>query len=268
MPRLKTMPKQRAVKSEKSSNSNVLPKKTKVFMNNEVRGDELKDSLAECEKALGYSFKNDGLLRLALTHRSCSSKPKSNYERLEFLGDSVLGFVVAEHLFLECGDNEGRLTSEKQRLVSTQPLAEAAKAISLDKYVKISESLSNGAFLNGIPQTVCENVYEAIVAAIYLDGGLEQSKSFIKRTLLVNEKRSLKTKNYIVELQEYAQANKMGTPIYEFISQSGPDHDPLFTMAVNVGNKRIALGSGSTKKLADKQAAERALKKLRKGKSK
>lgn len=262
------MPKLNNVKSEKTSKSRVTPAKIKIFTNNKSGERMQDDALTECERAIGYSFKNSDLLSLALTHRSCSNNPKDNYERLEFLGDSVLGFIVAEHLFSSGCNNEGRLTLEKQKLVSTQPLAEAARAILLDKYVKISEELSNGAFSGGLPQTVCENVYEAVVAAIYLDGGLEQSKAFIQRTLLVNEKRSLKTKNYIVELQEYAQANKMGTPVYEFVSQSGPDHDPLFTMAVSVGNKRIALGSGSTKKLANGEAAERALKKLRKGKSK
>lgn len=265
------MPKRSAIKSEKSLKNPIEYKKMEVFMNTRARDssqENLLNGLEECELALGYNFKDKSLLKLALTHRSCSNKPKNNYERLEFLGDSVLGFIVTEHLFLHGCEKEGRLTAEKQRLVSTEPLAAAAKSISLDKHVIISNELLDGAFSSGIPQTVCENIYEAVVAAVYLDGGMQECKNFVEKTLLVNEKRSLNAKNYIVELQEYAQGNKMGTPIYEQISQSGPDHNPLFTMAVCINGKQIALGSGSTKKLANKQAAERALKKLRKGKAK
>ncbi len=253
--------------SEKSKKSLIKSEKNRIFTKskNLFVNDR---TVNECERCLGYSFKNVELLKTALTHRSCSSEQKRNYERLEFLGDSVLGYIVAEHLFLEYSNKEGVLTADKQRLVSTEPLATAAKSLHLNEFVAISDNLKQNAFLHGVPDSVCENVYEAIVAAIYLDGGLSECKAFIQRSLLVNEKKSLKTKNYIVELQEYAQANKLGTPIYETVSQSGPDHDPLFTMAVVIGDKRIALGSGSTKKLADRQAAERALKKIRKGKAK
>lgn len=225
-------------------------------------------SVIECEQHLRYSFKNKELLKVALTHRSCSTDLKCNYERLEFLGDSILGFVIAEHLFLIHAGKEGILTAEKQRLVSTEPLANAAKMLKLDEYIALSKDLRQNGFANGISKTVLENVYEAVIAAIYLDRGLTECKTFIQKTLLINEKDSLKTKNYIAELQEYTQANKLGTPVYETISQIGPSHEPSFKMAVIINGEQIALGVGGSKKIANRQAAELALKKLRKGKTK
>ncbi len=225
-------------------------------------------SVVECEQNLGCSFKNKELLKVALTHRSCSTDLECNYERLEFLGDSILGFVIAEHLFLIHVGKEGVLTAEKQRLVSTEPLANAAKMLKLDEYIALSKDLRQNGFASGIPNTVLENVYEAVIAAIYLDSGLTECKTFIQRTLLINEKKSLKTKNYIAELQEYTQANKLGTPVYETILQIGPAHEPSFKMAVVINGEQIALGVGGSKKIANRQAAELALKKLRKGKAK
>lgn len=238
-----------------------------VFMN--LKSDFVSEkSVTACEQNLGYSFKNKELLKAALTHRSCSTDLERNYERLEFLGDSILGFVVAEHLFLVHVGKEGILTAEKQRLVSTEPLATAAKMLKLDEYIALSKDLRQNGFASGIPNTVLENVYEAIIAAIYLDSGLTECKTFIQKTLLINEKNSLKTKNYIAELQEYAQANKLGTPVYETVSQIGPSHEPSFKMAVVINGEQIALGVGGSKKIANRQAAKLALKKLRKGKAK
>lgn len=221
------------------------------------------DNLANFENKIGYKFKNKSFLQTALTHKSCSPDRKS-YDRLEFLGDSILGFIIAEHLYLASGKNEGALTGEKQRLVSTEPLADASRRICADKYIAITAELyKNKVFASGAPNSLCEDVYEALVAAIYLDGGIEESKLFIERTLLINEKEALKTRNVIAILQEYAQARKLGTPVYELVSEDGPPHAPIFTMAVTIGGKQIATGSGTTKKLADKQAAENALKKIK-----
>lgn len=247
--------------SEKSSKSHKYYRKIKIIT---ISGGEFDEqNLRDAENAIGYVFKDKTLLKTALTHKSCHSKLKS-YERLEFLGDSVLGYIVAEHLYFLSKKDEGVLTSEKQRLVSTQPLADAAKRISLDKFIAVSEDLKNGKYFSkGTPSSLCEDVYEAVVAAIYLDGGISESLAFIERTLLVGEKDALKKENSIVEFQEYAQANKMGTPVYELVSESGPAHAPLFTTAVLLDGKMIALGSGNSKKLANKQAAERALKKIK-----
>lgn len=210
------------------------------------------------EQAIGYAFQNSALLVAALTHPSASKNRLENYERLEFLGDSVLGFVVAEHLYSCDSGKEGKLTFEKQKLVSSEPLASAAEKLGLGDYIIFGESIKNGANRSSL-----ENVYESIVAAIYIDGGLDKSREFIERTLLKSEKALMRKKDYISQLQELVQAKKMGTPVYEMVSKSGPDHDPLFTMAVSVNDKRLACGSGNSKKAANREAAMRALKKLR-----
>lgn len=216
--------------------------------------------ICEIEKKLGYKFKNPSLLKAALTHPSAEKNGGKNYERLEFLGDSVLGLVVAAHLYESDGGQEGKLTFEKQKLVSTEPLSSVAKELGLGNYIIFGDSYKSGANRSSL-----ENVYESTVAAIYLDGGIEESRAFIERTLLKKEKKLFKTTDFVSELQEFTQAKKMGTPRYEEVSRSGPDHDPLFTMAVSVNDKRLACGSGSSKKLANRKAAERALKKLKTG---
>ena len=258
------MLKNSSVNSEKLRKLPVKSEKTKVITNC-VNGSD--DEIFQfAEKAIGYVFKNKKLLKTALTHKSCSQN--KNYERLEFLGDSVLGFLIAEHLYFLSDKREGVLTGEKQKLVSTVPLANAARKISLDKFIFVSKEFKNEkSFKAGAPDSLCEDVYEAVVAAIYLDGGINECESFIKRTLLISENEAFKTGNFIVELQEYAQAKKLGTPTYELVSESGPPHAPLFTTAVIIGGKQIALGSGNSKKLANKQAAERALKKIKERKN-
>ena len=219
----------------------------------------------EIEAILKYTFKNKDLLRCAFTHSSYAHENgKGTYdnERLEFLGDSVLGFVVADHLFRKKGRNdEGKMTREKQSLVSKVPLGMAIEKIGLQNYLILGESMENGE----VNISSCENLFEAIVAAIYLDGGLESAKQFIHEFLIKNAKKSGKivsNRDSKSELQEKTQSKKLGTPKYELISKTGPDHDPLFTIGVVIGGKTIAVGQGKNKSEASKDAAKRALKKL------
>lgn len=220
---------------------------------------------AEIEKIIGYTFKDKRLLQSVFTHRSYShEKGGFDNERLEFLGDSLLGFVVAEHLFRKKPrKSEGQMTVEKQNLVSKAPLSRAIRRLGLEKYIIFGDSIgddsNNPAF--------CENLFEALVAGIYLDGGFAPTEKFIhdfliKVTNLKNVKEEPLIKDYKSELQIKTQAKKMGTPKYELIQKTGADHDPLFTIGVVIEGKTVAVGQGKSKSEASKDAAKRALKKL------
>lgn len=228
----------------------------------------------ECEEKIGYSFKDKTLLRLCFTHSSYSHEHGGvkNNERLEFFGDSILGFVTAEYLMEKYPDaDEGKLTALKQQLVSAEPLAKAIEKSGLDEFLMFGEGEKRNSQEHH--RSARENLFEAIVAGIYKDGGLEEAKKFIKRTLFtktvltgINNK---KTKNgapvdFKGKLQEFVQKNKIGTLLYEVKDRSGPDHEPMFTIAVTVDGKEIACAKGRKKTEAEKLAAEKALEILQK----
>ena len=217
------------------------------------------------EGLIGYTFNNKDLLKSAFTHRSYSHENGGyNNERLEFLGDSLLGFVVAEHLFRKKGkSDEGKMTREKQNLVSKIPLSRAIENLGLQKYIIFGESVSS----NSNNPSFSENLFEALVASIYLDGGFDQAKDFIYRFLIdaQSNKRGIKSvdeSDYKSRLQIFTQSKKMGTPTYTQIAKTGEDHNPLFTIGVVIEGKTIAVGQGGSKSEASKDAAKRALKKL------
>ena len=214
------------------------------------------------EQKINYCFKNKKLLIAAFTHKSYHSREHSvNNERLEFFGDSILGFIVAEHLFsIKKRISEGDMTQLKQSIVSTKPLAEAIRRIDVAEYVIQGESLNYSASTN---DRILENLYEALVAAIYLDGGMDQCKQFITTSLLkaVNFK-SVNNEDYKSELQIYTQSQKLGFPTYEVVTRTGADHNPQFTISVSIAGKTVAVGTGGSKAAASRDAARRALKKL------
>ena len=220
---------------------------------------------AEIEKIIGYTFKNKNLLQSCFTHRSYShEKGGFDNERLEFLGDSVLGFVVADYLFKKKGrKDEGSMTVAKQNLVSKNPLSRAIKNVGLEQYIIFGDSVGN----DRQNPAFCENLFEALVAGIYLDGGLQSAQKFIY-DLLINAnceqsaKKTAQEIDYKSALQVKTQAKKMGTPKYELIKKTGADHAPLFTIGVVIEGKTVAVGQGKSKSEASKDAAKRALKKL------
>ena len=228
----------------------------------------------ECEEKLGYTFKDKGLLRLCFTHSSYSHEHGGgkNNERLEFFGDSVLGFVTAEYLMSKYPDaDEGKLTALKQQLVSAEPLSKAIERSGLDEYLMFGEGEKRNS-----PErhrSARENLFEAIVAGIYIDGGIEEAKKFIKRTLFTktvltgtqkNQNLTHKNVDYKGKLQEFVQKYKLGTLIYKEKQKSGPDHEPTFTMAVLLEGKELAVAKGRKKTDAEKAAAEIALGELKK----
>ena len=249
-------------------------------------------ALSELENALGHGFARPELLVRALTHRSSASvqvpseqefddgsgeaaAEAGDNERLEFLGDAVLGLVVAEALFGAHPEwQEGELTRVRAQLVSRQHMAEVALAIGLGSYLRLSRGEERGGLRRR--STVLSNTMEAVIAALFLDGGLEPVRAFACRTVmgeaadqLARELRSGDALgNYKSALQEHLQAVRAGTPVYKIRSESGPDHRKRFLVEVRFKSdeggpgKPLARGMGSTKKHAEQDAARRALERL------
>ena len=242
--------------------------------------------LNELESALGYSFSTPELLVCALTHRSLANEwalegvgkdltAAADNERLEFLGDAVLGLVVAEAMFLLHPEwREGELTRVRAQLVSRQHMAEVATGLDLGRHLR----LSKGEDRSGLRRksTVLSNTMEAVIGALFLDGGLDPVRVFVRRHVmaeiveqLADELRSgAALGNYKSALQEYLQAAHAGVPVYRVKSESGPDHRKRFLVEVRLRpaegepGKPLARGVGRTKKHAEQDAARRALAKL------
>jgi ribonuclease III len=239
--------------------------------------------LAELEAALGHAFARPELLVCALTHRSLvhqksaeekvdGSEAKGDNERLEFLGDAVLGLVVGEALFLLHPEwREGALTRVRAQLVSRQHMARVGTAIDLGNHIR----LSKGEDRSGLRRksTVLSNTMEAVIGALFLDGGLEPVRVFARRFVMGDNVERLAKElrsgaalgNYKSALQERLQAERAGAPVYKVKSESGPDHRKRFLVEVRVKpvdgepGKALARGRGSTKKHAEQDAARRAL---------
>ncbi|MBY4796813.1 ribonuclease III [Collinsella sp. AGMB00827] len=221
--------------------------------------------LARAEKICGHKFLNRNLLESALTHPSAvDGEPISaSYERLEFLGDSILGAVIARFLFLNNPElDEGRLTSLKVSLVSGATLSEVAAHLGIGECIIFGASEA-GTGSRGL-HSALENVYESLVGALYLDGGWDAAQAFILQTLdpeHVSERaqRPTNPKSY---LQECIQADGLVSPTYKLVDVTGPKHEPVFTAVVFVDGARQGKGSGSTKKEAEAEAAADALERL------
>ncbi len=221
------------------------------------------EALEALQQRLGVRISDLGLLVQALTHRSFLGETtgfQSN-ERLEFLGDSVLGLVIAEHLFQELEDRpEGDLSRARAAAVSEPTLAEAARRLDLQSAMQVStgERLSGGLDRDSI----LSDTYEAVVAVIYLDRGLEAAREFVLRTLsdvLQRIEEGSHLRDYKSQLQQLTQARHRITPRYHVVQESGADHDKTFVVEVEVGGRRLGRGVGKSKKQAEQAAAEQAL---------
>jgi ribonuclease-3 len=221
-------------------------------------------NIKQFQDHIGYIIKNEELFVQALLHRSFLQRMghvgPSN-ERLEFLGDSILNLIVAEHLFKRFPTSEeGELTRLRSRLVNRKALAAYGKEIGLMNFILMSDSAAHSGAKGS--DTIIADTYEAVVAAIYLDGGFESARKFVERQVLAALKvGSVATtnENYKSMLLEYAQARGLGIPRYAIIKEEGPDHDRTFTVAVLLGNERLGSGSGKNKKEAEQAAASEAL---------
>lgn len=229
--------------------------------------DELTGHLRQAERHLGYSFHNPDLLHQALLHRSFHQQAQDtslSNERMEFLGDAVLNLVVAEYLYGHFpGAHEGELTKIRSRLVNKRALTAYADSIDLARSVRMSHSAAQSVG-KGI-QTILADTFEAVIAAIYLDGGYAPARAFIERQVIsALQAGSVATDddNYKSMLLEYVQAKGMGTPRYVISREEGPDHDRTFVVDVFVNNERLGTGIGKNKKEAEQAAAGEALRSL------
>ena len=214
----------------------------------------------ELEEKLHYHFKNRDLLITALTHSSYANEakaPTKYNERLEFLGDSVLSLVVANYLFRHSTRPEGELSRMRASLVSEEALFQFAKEIDLGAYLR----LGRGEELGGGRErpSVVSDAFEAVIAALYLDGGMEAARSFILP--FITEGKTAEG-DYKTKLQEVIQQNPEDKLSYAVTGESGPAHDKRFEVTVLLNGSAMAAGTGRSKKAAEQQAAKAALRKL------
>ena len=215
----------------------------------------------EVEKKLGINFKDKDLLSRALTHRSLKAEGMGgNYERLEFLGDAVLGLAVAQ-LLLDMHPNatEGELSKMRAALVNASTLSEIAKNLELGSQIRVSKGEKTAGAQERV--STLSDVMESIIGAIYKDAGFEKALSVVE-SLYGSRIKSVSPRDPKTELQEYLQAKKMNPPEYVLEATDGPEHAPTFITAVVVDGEILGKGSGPTKKLSQQIAAAEALYKL------
>jgi ribonuclease-3 len=224
---------------------------------------------SQLEKRIGYSFQNKDLIKQALTHSSFAYETQGNNitdnEVLEFLGDSVLGLIVADFLVSSFPSlPEGELSKLKSAATSTSSLSHFAKKIKLDRFILLGkgEEKSGGRK----KKTILAGTFEAIIAAVYLDGGLSASRDFLSDLLnsfykKVNVEKFL-INNYKSALQEYFQKENLPAPVYKTVTTKGPDHRKQFTVEVFLNKRSLAKAIGNSKKEAEQNAAQKALKGL------
>lgn len=223
----------------------------------------------DCQKSLGISFRQESLLEQAFVHSSylnenpCFAQPSN--ERLEFLGDAILNFIVAEKLYEEFPKlSEGELTEIRASLVCRDTLAELASSLKLGDWLLLGrgEEATGGR----VKARNLANTMEALVGALYLDQGLARTRRFILRQLkpeLRKIKTGKKIPNYKALVQELIQGQKKPTPVYRLVESIGPDHSKQFTAEILVEGEALGRGTGKSKKVAESQAARAAWEKLR-----
>ena len=219
--------------------------------------------IKDLETAIGYRFRNISLLQNALTHSSYANERWHNSllsnERLEFLGDSVLGMLVAEYLYRTFPDRpEGELTRMRADMVCEKTLANVANSIGLGEHLLLGhgEEQSKGRTRNSI----LADAMESVIAACFLDGGMEAAEGIVKRFILTEVPvKKMHNADYKTALQELVQQKKNQVLAYSLIGESGPDHDKQFVVAVSLNGKPVGQGTGTSKKRAEQMAAQAAI---------
>lgn len=216
------------------------------------------------EKALGYTYHNQTLLKTALSHTSYANEAYQDtlhsYERLEFLGDSILGFVTADYLYKTFPTKqEGELTRIRAELVCEKNLAEVAEEMNLGDFLLLGRGEQSGGRHRA--SILCD-VMEALIAAAYLDSGFEAAKGIITRLILPKLSQVTSSHDYKTELQELVQQKKGQVLAYELVGESGPDHNKEFQVQAVLNGKIVGQGTGTSKKRAEQAAAAQAIKLL------
>lgn len=223
--------------------------------------------IAELESLLGHKFRDPQRLLQALMHSSriperAADEPCESNEKLEFLGDAVLELIVSEELVREFPDwSEGQLSKSRARLVNATAISLSAQRLGIGKYLRLGRGEEKTGGRN--KPALLADVYEALIAAVYLDGGLEAARGFVRRSLVEGaiavEAERLGHTDHKSALQEYLQSRGMTPGAYHVIAESGPDHQKTFRVEVRIGGQVTAMGSGRTKKEAEQSAAIAAL---------
>ena len=220
--------------------------------------------MTDLQNKIGYQFKNPALLNEALTHSSYANEHKSQHikynERLEFLGDSVLSIVVSDYIYKNCPElPEGELTKLRASMVCEKSLYEFAKKIDLGKYLILSKGERNNGGADR--PSILSDAFEALIAAIYIDGGITPASKHILNFVIPAIKNSKKKKinDYKTTLQEIIQKNPGEKLEYVLVKESGPDHNKHFVVEVHLNSNVIGKGGGRSKKEAEQQAAREAL---------
>jgi len=225
---------------------------------------DLASILETCERRIGYEFADKSLLRAALTHASGAQHRLASNERLEFLGDAILGVVVCELLYHQYPDYlEGDLTRLKSIVVSRQTCAKISEALGMQDFLILGKGMITHP---AVPPSLLANVFESLIAAIYLDGGTQAAREFIERH--VGQEIDLAAggemgRNYKSLLQQLAQREHGVTPTYQLLDEKGPDHSKCFKISAQIGPHRYQGAWGRNKKEAEQRAARNALHELR-----
>lgn len=220
------------------------------------------NDIAKFENLIGYTFRDKNLLIQAFTHSSFVNEQKINkkpdYERLEFLGDAVLEMISSAHLFRSFPDKkEGEMSKIRAALVCEGALAMDSEKLDIKSYIQLGkgEEATGGRS----KESIIADVMEAVIGALFLDGGIEQSKRFIDSYVLTNAEAVEKFGDNKSMLQEFVQGENLGSIRYEISGESGPEHDKIFEVRVFVGDEKLGEGTGKTKKAAEQNAAYQAL---------
>ena len=222
--------------------------------------------IKELETAIGYRFRNISLLQNALAHSSYANERWHNglmsNERLEFLGDSVLGMLVAEYLFRTFPDRpEGELTRMRADMVCERTLATVANRIGLGEHLLLGKGEEQGGGRNR--DSILADALESVIAACYLDGGMDAALGFVEKFILVNVPvAKFQNSDYKTALQEQVQQKKNQTLVYSLVGESGPDHDKQFVVELAINGEVVGKGVGSSKKRAEQDAARDAMERL------
>ncbi len=218
-------------------------------------------NMSEFEKVIGYEFKNKSLLETALTHSSYANEKQTGRdcnERLEFLGDSVLGVITADYFYHNLAHlPEGEMTKKRAACVCEKSLHSFAKEINLGKYLLLGRGEDNTGGRHRA--SILADAFEAVIGAIYLDGGLENVRKFVLGFIKEAAAKQLSLRDYKTELQEIIQKNPDEHLTYVLVGESGPDHDKRFEVEVMLNSNVVGYGMGKSKKLAEQQAAKQAL---------
>ena len=216
--------------------------------------------LDSCQEKIGYRFKNPQLLTDALRHASGVSHRLASNERMEFLGDAILGMVVCEQLYAQYPEYmEGELTKVKSVVVSRDTCARVCERMGLQDYLILGKGMASDP---QIPRSVVAAALESLIAAIYLDGGMDEAKQFILKNVAQEIEQTVSGEfggNYKSQLQQFAQREHGVTPVYHLLDEKGPDHSKCFKISVQVSQQRYPAAWGRSKKESEQRAAHNAI---------